>query len=195
MTPDHSLAQNVVQGFTWIDWAIVIAVVLSVLGGLQQGFFRSVCSLGGLVLGLSLAAWNYGRLAAVLKPYVKIDAVADTLGFLLIALLVMAVAGIIGNILAKTFHQIGLGFLDRLAGGVFGFVQGILLVTLFILVAVAFFPQAHWLVEARLPRSFFGACHVSTHMSPEELAQRVRAGLRSLEEEAPAWAHPINGRS
>jgi membrane protein required for colicin V production len=195
MTPEQSLAQTVTQSFTWIDWAIVIAVALSVFGGLQQGFFRSVCSLGGLIVGLSLAAWNYARLAAVLKPYVKIDEIADTVGFLLIALLVMAIAGIVGNILAKTFHQIGLGFLDRLAGGAFGFVQGILLVTLFILVAVAFFPSAHWLVEARLPRSFFGACHVSTHMSPEELAQRVRAGLRTLEEEAPGWAHPMNGRS
>jgi uncharacterized membrane protein required for colicin V production len=84
----------------------------------------------------------------------------------------------------------GLGWLDRLAGGAFGFLQGILLVTLVILVAVAFFPRAHWLVEARLPRLFFGACHLSTRTSPEELADRVREGLRILEEESPRWMHP-----
>ena len=32
---------------------------------------------------------------------------------------------------------------------------------------------------------FFGACHLSTHMSPAELAERVREGLRMLEEESP----------
>ena len=80
-----------------VDWFIVIVIALAVLGGLQQGFFRSVCSLGGLLLGLVLAAWNYGRLAVLLMPLVRIDAVANTIAFVLIALLVMAVAGLIGT--------------------------------------------------------------------------------------------------
>jgi uncharacterized membrane protein required for colicin V production len=106
----------------------------------------------------------------------------------------MAVVGILGAVLAKTFKQIGLGCLDRLAGGVFGFFQGVLLVTLAILVTVAFYPQAHWLLEAKLPRHFFAACHLSAHMSPDELAQRTRKGLKRLEEESPAWMHPQNER-
>jgi membrane protein required for colicin V production len=180
---------------TWIDWSIVIVVVLSILGGLSQGFFRAVCSLGGLVLGLVLAAWNYAIVAAPLKPLVHSEEMADVIGFLLIALLVMAVAGILGSLLAKTIHKLGLGCLDRLAGGVFGFFQGVLLVTLAILVTVAFYPQAHWLVEAKLPRHFFAACHLSAHMSPNQLAQRVRSGLKTLEGETPEWLHPHEGKS
>jgi membrane protein required for colicin V production len=178
---------------TWIDWAIVIVLALSVLAGLQQGFFRSVCSLGGLVLGLVLAAWNYARVAALLKPLVRIESVADTIGFLVIALVVMGLVGLVGSILAKALHQIGLGCLDRIAGAAFGLFQGALLVTLFIWVAVAFFPKAPWLTEGRLPKQFFGACHLSTHMSPEGLARRVREGLRTLEEESPRWMHPNHG--
>jgi len=108
---------------------------------------------------------------------------------------VMVVAGIIGSILSKTLHSIGLGCLDRIAGGVFGFFQGVLLVTLGILVTVAFYPQAHWLVEARLPRHFFAACHLSTHMSPTQLAERVKAGLKTLEGEMPSWLHPEGSRT
>jgi membrane protein required for colicin V production len=172
-----------------VDLVIVIILVLAVAWGLSQGFFRSFCALGGLFLGLVLAAWNYPKAAALLIPLVKIDAVADAIGFLLIALVVMGVASILGNVLSKTLHYMGLGCLDRLAGGAFGLLQGALLVTLCILVAVAFFPQAHWLTEARLPRMFFGACHLTTHMSPAELAERVRQGLRMLEEESPRWMH------
>jgi len=179
----------------WIDWAIVAVVALAVLGGLTQGFFRSFCSLGGLVLGLALAAWNYGIVAAPLKPIVHSEEIADIIGFLLIALLIMLVAGILGNILAKMFHSIGLGCLDRIAGGIFGFFQGVLLVTLAILVTVAFYPDAHWLVEARLPRHFFAACHLSTRMSPEQLAERVRSGLKRLEVETPEWMHPKDGKT
>ena len=179
----------------WIDWAIVIVVALAVMGGLTQGFFRSFCSLAGLVLGLALAAWNYGIVAGPLKPLVHSEEAADIIGFLLIALLIMLVAGILGNLLARALHSIGLGCLDRLAGAIFGFFQGVLLVTLAILVTVAFYPQAHWLVEARLPRYFFAACHLSTRMSPEQLAQRVRFGLRTLEAETPEWLHPHQGRN
>jgi membrane protein required for colicin V production len=63
-------------------------------------------------------------------------------------------------------------------------------VMLVILVSVAFFPRTRWLTEARLPKLFFGACHFSARMSPEELADRVRLGLYMLEEESPRWLRP-----
>jgi membrane protein required for colicin V production len=174
---------------TWVDWVILAVVAASTLGGLAQGFFRAVFSLGGLIFGLALASWNYPLLTALLRPIVKIDAVANAIGFLLIALLVMALANVVGSFLAKTFHRMGLGCLDALAGAVFGFVQGALLVTVCILVTVAFFPGEQWLAGARLPQIFFGACHLSTHVTPSELGERVRNGLRLLEQESPQWMH------
>jgi membrane protein required for colicin V production len=175
---------------TWIDWAILIVILLSVLAGLKQGFLRSFCSLAGLLLGLVLAAWNYARVAAFLRPLVRIEPVADTIGFVLIALFVMGLASLLGTVLAKALHTIGLGCLDRLAGAAFGLFQGALLVTLCIWAALAFYPKARWLADGKLPKHFFGACHLSTHMSPEELARRVRLGLKTLEEESPPWLHP-----
>ena len=176
---------------TWVDWAIVIVLAMSVLGGFSQGFFRSVCSLCGLLLGLMLAAWNYARVAYFLLPLVRIEAVADAIGFLLIALLVMAVANVVGATISKTLHRMGLGCLDRLAGGGLwlfaGNAAGDSCSSWWF---VAFFPKAHWLADARLPRLFFGACHLSTHVSPAELADRVRHGLKILEQESPEWMHP-----
>jgi len=176
------------------DWFIVIVLALAVLGGLTQGFFRSVFSLGGLLIGLALAAWNYAQAGALLMPLLRVEAIADAVAFIVIALAVMCIFGIMGTMLHKTFRHMGLGCLDRFAGGVFGLLQGMLLVTLCILVAVAFFPQAHWLVEARLPRLFFGACHFSTHLTPAQLADRLRKGLHMLEQESPWWLHPEPGK-
>lgn len=173
-----------------VDWVIVVVLVMAVAGGLQQGFFRAVFGLGGLFLGLLLAAWNYARLAVFFMPVVRYEPVADSIGFLVIAALVMAVAAIMGSFLAKAIRGIGLGCLDRIAGGVFGLLQGALIVMLCVLVTLAFFPQARWLSQARLPRQFFGACHVTTHMTPSELAQRIRLSLKRLEEKSPEWMHP-----
>jgi membrane protein required for colicin V production len=178
---------------TWVDWIIVIVLVGSVLGGLSEGILRSACSLCGLVFGLVIAAWNYARVASVLLHIVRIEAVANAIGFLLIALLVMALANVVGAVTSKTLHGMGLGCLDRLAGAAFGFLQGALLITLCILVIVAFFPKAHWLAEAKLPKFFFGVCHLSTHVTPTELADRIRNGLLLMEQHAPEWLHPTTG--
>lgn len=178
---------------TWIDWAIVIVLAGSVIGGLSQGFFRSICSLFGLFFGLALAAWNYGRAASMLQPFVRSEALADALGFLLIALLVMAIAHIVGAVLSKTLHHMGLGCLDRLAGGAFGFIQGALLITICILAIVAFYPKAQWLAEAKLPKLFFGVCHFSTRVTPKDLSERVHDGLIMMEQYSPKWMHPTGG--
>ncbi|MGD0546573.1 MAG: CvpA family protein [Terracidiphilus sp.] len=177
----------------WIDWAIVLFILLTVLAGLRNGFFRTVCAMVGLLLGLALACWNYEHLAHFLLAFVRIEALADVIAFLSIAVLVMGLAAIAGKVISKTVHGMGLGCLDRLAGGLFGFFQGALLVMLVILAALAFYPGARWLEQARLPRLFFGACHFSARMSPEELAYRLRHGLSVLEEEAPQWLHPGGG--
>jgi membrane protein required for colicin V production len=178
---------------TLVDLSILVVLVLSIFGGLTQGFLRSVFSLGGLVLGLALASWNYGLIAAALLPMVHIEAVANVIGFLLIALIVMGLAGVTGKILYKVFHHLGLGCLDRLAGAVFGFFQGVMLVTVVILATLAFFPKAQWLKKAQLPRYFFGACHLSTDLSPADLAERIRLALMALEQETPLWLHPGSG--
>ena len=176
-----------VGGMTIVDWMIVVVLAGSVLAGLARGFLRSVFSLAGLIAGVALASWNYWRLAAVLKRFIHSVEIADAVAFLIIAFLVMAVAAILGSLRAKFFEKVGLGCLDRLAGALFGFVEGLVFVTLCILVTVAFFPQTAWLTEARLPRYFFGALHVSIQVTPSRLGERLRKDLSELETKSQQW--------
>ena len=175
---------------SWVDLAIVVVIAASVLAGIAQGFLRSACSLIGLVFGLALADWNYARLGMEFRPIVRKEAIANAIAFLIIALVVMVLANLVGVMLQRTMSWMGLGCLDKIAGAIFGFFQGALLVTLCILVTVAFFPGATWMADARLPQYFVGALHVSMHMSPSELSDKVRSGLRTLEHDSPRWTHP-----
>jgi membrane protein required for colicin V production len=177
------------EGMTLADWIIVAILAISVLAGLARGFFRSAFSLVGLIVGLWLAAWNYWRFAAMLKPLVRSIEVADAIAFISIALLVMVAAAVAGSLLAKLFEKVGLGCLDRVAGGIFGFAQGMFFVLVGILVTVAFFPQTVWLTEARLPRYFFGALHVSIRVTPSQLSERVHTELQRLEAESKQLIH------
>lgn len=175
---------------TIVDWTVIAILAISILSGLAQGFFRSICGLGGLILGLAVAAWNYHPLAALLDRFIRIEAVSNAIAFALILIVVLLVTALIGNVLAKTFKLIGLGWLDALAGAAFGLLQGTIIVTILILVVVAFFPQTRWIADARLPRQFFGAAHLGSHITPAELGDRIRDGLKQWEIESPKWLHP-----
>ena len=176
---------------TPVDWVVIAILIVSFVSGLAQGFFRSICGLGGLILGLAVAAWNYHPLAVSLSRFLRIEAVANVIAFLLIFILVVAIASLIGHALAKAFKLIGLGWLDSLAGGAFGLIQGAFIITILILVAVAFFPQeSHWIADAELPRKFFAAAHVSSNITPSSLGERIREGLREWENKSPEWLHP-----
>jgi hypothetical protein len=82
-----------------------------------------------------------------------------------------------------------------MGGAIVGFVQGVLLVTICILVTVAFFPQTQWLTQATLPKEFFGALHLSTNVTPGDLKGRVIDGLKTLKHDTPPWMHEKNGGS
>jgi membrane protein required for colicin V production len=172
-----------------IDWVLVAVLLLAAIGGLSRGFFRAAAGLLGLVAGLVLAAWNYQTIAHLFGSFIHSEPTANTTAFIAIALVVMIAAGILGAFLSSAMHKIGLGCLDRLAGGVFGLFQGALIITLIIWVTIAFFPKAEWLTHSRLPRYFFGACNLSTRVSPEQLGATVRAQLKELEAKTPDWVH------
>jgi membrane protein required for colicin V production len=172
-----------------VDWIIVAIIAGAVIAGFARGFFRSVFSLGGLLVGLIVASWNYARVAHFLERFIHSPDVANGIGFLIIAILIMVLSAIIGSLLAKLFEKVGLGCLDRIAGAVFGLFEGALFVTVCIFVTVAFFPRSQWLTESRLLPYFSGPLHVSTTISPKKLANQFRHQLEILEQESSAWAH------
>lgn len=173
-----------------MDIVIVLMLVLSAIAGFQSGLIRSVASLIGLVLGFSIASWNYGYVAAQLSQHIQNPALSSAISFCLIALLVMVVVGALGYILKTLIHAVGLGWLDRLIGLFFGLVSGAVLVTILIVVLAAFYPSTNWLDGSRLTRYFLGSAHISVNVTPDELKQRIVDGLNLLEQHSPQWLRP-----
>jgi len=76
-----------------------------------------------------------------------------------------------------------------------GVVQGFLMVTILLIGIVAFFPKTDWMAGSKLPPAFFGAAHLSTHVTPSELTEKVSEGLRTLELETKSLLQQKNGVS
>jgi membrane protein required for colicin V production len=173
-----------------IDWLIIVVLLVSVLSAAKNGLFLEVFSLAGAILGLVLASWNYKRLLPWITRWVHSFPAAEALSFLLIALGVMLLAGLLGRVIRWSVHSIGLGWVDRFLGALFGFVKGFVLVTIAVLVVAAFFPQASWFRQSRFVPGFLTAAHRASVIAPEDLERRIREGVGILRNSEPKWLKP-----
>jgi membrane protein required for colicin V production len=173
-----------------VDLAIMIVLAISAIVGLVQGFVRSLSALAGLVFGLTLACWNYGRPAALLLPLVHSQPLANALGFAIITLTIMVILGFVGAVFAKALRFLGLGWIDMMGGAAFGILEGAGLIIICIIISIAFFPKSQWVSESSLTPMFFSLCDQVMDMSPSDMAKRVRDGMADIQAHAPPWLHP-----
>lgn len=178
---------------TWVDWLIVAFLLGSVIGGFAEGFVRTVVGLIALAVGFLVAAWFYGSAAGAIQPHVHNQTVANMIGFMSIFGLVGIAGAIIGWLLSKLLKIVGLSWLDRLAGGAFGFVRGVLVLAVAALVLGAVMPNR---VSRVVPRSelaphVFEVADTLSELTPYELRTAFAKGymeaealIRALESEA-----------
>jgi membrane protein required for colicin V production len=177
---------------TFIDLLIVAVLAISVISAFIKGFLVEIFSLAGIFVGLLVAAANYTEFASRLMSWVSNREVAGLVSFLLIALGVMLLAGLIGRLLRSTVRQVGLGFLDRLLGALFGFLKGCAVVTLIVMAMAAFLPNAQWMKNSRLMPIFLTAAHEGSHITPFEFGQKIRRGVEVLRLAPPWWKQAGN---
>jgi membrane protein required for colicin V production len=174
------------------DLLIVIVLVVAMVSAFVKGFFVEVFSLAGIILGLFIAAANYGGFAAWLLPVIHNHEAANLIAFLVIALMVMVVAAIAGRLLRGLFRGVGLGIVDRLLGAVVGLVEGCVVVTLVLMGIVAFLPRQDWLSSSRLAPVFLTAAHGGSQVVPFALGEEIRQGLQALRMGQPNWLKPTS---
>ncbi|HUR37404.1 MAG TPA: CvpA family protein [Terriglobales bacterium] len=182
---------------TGLDWIIVVVIALSVMMAAAQGFFFEMFSLGGAVLGYLLAAWQYQSIAPWFEPHVKSAAVANAAAFFVIFTGVMLAAGAAGKITRWMMKEVGLRWVDRLLGGAFGLIRGVVVVTVALLALAAFVPESKVLEKSALSRYFLVTGKVVSWLAPAEMRHKFQDGLALLRKnrmEALAPAQPADAK-
>ena len=165
---------------TGLDWIIIVVILFSVLLAAAQGFFFEMFSLGGAVVGYLLAAWQYERLAPWFEPHVKSPAVANAAAFFVIFTGVMLIAGAAGRITRWMMKEVGLRWVDRLLGGAFGLLRGVVVVTVAVLALATFVPESKVLERSELSRYFLVTGKAVSWMAPAEMRQKFEDGIALL---------------
>ena len=127
------------------DVAIVAVIALSALFAFARGIIREVIALGAWVVGFIAAIAYAGALANAFTWLNMTPVATQALAFVLILVIALIVGALIARVLAGLIRAIGLGFMDRILGLVFGVARGLIVVVAFALVAgVTTLPKRDW---------------------------------------------------
>ncbi len=159
---------------TWFDYDVIAIIVLSVLLAVFRGVVREIAALAGGAAALILSGLFAQQLAqwlpAALSPMLR-----AVIAYLVIFLGVLLLSGLAGVLLAKLFRVAGLGFTDRAVGALFGFVRGVLIVFVGVMLAgLTSLPKEPLWREAALSGPAETAVLAARPALPKDLAQRIR---------------------
>ena len=112
---------------TTIDWVLLAVLVLSLLVGLWRGLVFEVLSVLGWVAAFFLAHWFAPDVAAMLPMSSATQSIRYAAAFVLTFIVAVFVAGLLASLVRKMVAAVGLRPVDRLLGGIFGLVRGLVL--------------------------------------------------------------------
>ncbi len=124
----------------WLDVILGIIIVSSLMSGVRKGMIRMGIGLVAMVLALVLAFWTYNNAGAFFADWTSTPMVANLLGFFLVFFGTMIAGSILSMVLTRIFKWMGLSWLDRILGGLFGGIRGAIIATIVLMAFTALAP-------------------------------------------------------
>ncbi len=160
---------------TGFDIAVIAVISLSALLGLWRGVIREVFALAAWIAAI-VCMFVFGeRLAAMLPiaqdtPWLRMLA-----AYALVFIAVFVVLSVVGFVFSRLVKAIGLSFVDRALGMVFGVLRGALIVVLLVFVAGATtLPQFTWWRDSVTARPLATFAAILRSKLPDDLAKRIK---------------------
>ena len=120
---------------TLFDHVVLTIIGFSVLTGLLRGLTREVIALAGWVVAFFVASTFSGDAAPLLAKQIPDDSWRVLAAFVAVFFATLIAMSVMALLVSKLVNSAGLGFEDRMLGGLFGFARGLLLVLVLVLVA------------------------------------------------------------
>lgn len=115
------------MGLNILDIIFIVIILLSMFLGILKGFIKELFSLVFLIIAAVLSFLYYSEIGGFLLKYIKNKNISKFVGFVLIFVIVLIVGSLVTFFLKKIFVLGPLKSIDKILGGVFGLIRGILI--------------------------------------------------------------------
>ena len=118
----------------YIDIVFSVILVIAAIQGFRKGFVVEVASLAALILGIwgaiKFSDWTAGYISRTFNYHPEF---LSALAFLLTFIVIVILIHLLGKILDNTVKAVALGFLNRLAGIIFGMLKVAVILSILLL--------------------------------------------------------------
>ncbi|MCK4835580.1 MAG: CvpA family protein [Candidatus Aminicenantes bacterium] len=157
-----------------LDFAFLIIMVLSVFFGIWKGLIRELFSLAFFIIAVVLSFLYYFEAGNMFLKQIKSRDVANFVGFLLIFVSIVIVGSLVTYFIKRVFIIGPLKSIDRILGGVFGLLRGILISAILVFGLISFPIDEKLVLESKLSPVVIKTINVFFNLLPEKFKQKLK---------------------
>ena len=167
------------------DMVVLGIIAISMLVGAIRGFVKEAFSLAVWAAAFLVAFQYSGTLALQLENHIELPSARNALAFSGLFLVVLLIGGLLTFLIGKLVEKTGLSGTDRLLGGVFGGIRGLVLVIALMLVAgLTPVPQDPWWNSSRSIQSLLPLAEWSAQFLPDYILEYMDMSPEPIEPES-----------
>lgn len=150
-----------------LDIFILIILLIGGLNGLRQGFLKACANLIGWVLAVIIAAKYSAVIAPSMASLSEDPVVQKIAAFAFVVLVIVVLTWIVTAILNRILKTLKLGPLNRLAGGAFGSLKGLLIVLISMQGIGTFFESSSYWRQSKLVQALLPYAPMATELTKD----------------------------
>lgn len=163
-----------------LDITIITILILATARGLFKGLFREFLSLGSIAVAIFLAYRCHGYLEPYLAQYLDGETTTMAASYLAIFLGTVLLAWLLGHLFKKATDESIAGNIDTALGGVLGFLEGVLVSLVLVLMLGTFLSSADFYKESSLTPRLIPATSLVADFLPKALVDAVKESGNEL---------------
>jgi membrane protein required for colicin V production len=153
-----------------LDWFLIAVGLFCLVRGILRGAISQLFGMAGVISGFLLAAHSYESVSRELSALFPGLPGAAAVSFMVLFLLTWFSVGVAGYWIGRLLRRTGLGFLDRLLGGMVGLAKALLLAIMIIgLLTLLLSPKSSFLTHSYLAPYVQQAAQVLLKVTPGSL--------------------------
>jgi membrane protein required for colicin V production len=140
---------------SYLDIIIIILLVISAISGFRKGLIHQLASLLALIFGIYLAIKFSHFAASFIQLHFTSSAnTAKIIAFVVVFIVVVILVHLLGKFLEKTFEEIELGSINKIAGCLFSVAKSVFIISCLMLVLKLSIVNFNWPKQADIDKSF-----------------------------------------
>ncbi len=166
---------------------ILVSIIFGfcLIRGIFRGLVKELSSIIGVMAGYYAAYSYYPPVAKFLSQWVSVVAYSRLIGFLVVFIAVFLIISILGVIIKYLMSIAFLGWADRISGGIFGLIKGLLIASVLFIVFTTFLPKNASIVKDSAVAPYLS--HISTQMAKIANKEMKQEFAKKIEGLKKAW--------